>query len=588
MQAQQQVQDLVLSQLLTFKINNSFFCLPVDQVASVIEMPEITSLPDTPGYIAGSFMHRGKTAVAVVVRELLGLAKNENHTRPSLIITELNGETIGLWIDEIKGLVDSSNCLQSELPPMSMNQGVRHALLHDGQIIFPINIFEMSVLHRELRRIAAERAEQIVESEHVETATPVLNDAVVRLKPEQHVEPEEQSLVEPANDSALEPQALAPAEEELIPDVVDEVSQPEEHLEEQGLAEETSLAADMTSIDNLEQTQSEEDAGYWQQAYHAGSESAAVETEIEAEDETLAALPDPHAGQTAFEEQTYPVEEHDETASHGEAVSSAWQTQVIPVDEPEEEESSDNVVSLDEVHPELDADEQVLAEQQQQEVQAVTTAEQIQEQVTSPALDESPFETESEPVAEIIEFRGKEAELDRNFEIEIDHTADVDVRDIISHAPIEEKRSFSRKILIGTIVLLISCIVFWRQVDWNTKQKLIKYLPARIQKDVSAIISYDAIIRKPTNGPDRLVIELPEHEIRVVRANKVDPILLTQRQNHNARIYRVKKGDTLWGIAERFLDNPFRYVELAQSSEITKPDLIFPGDIVTIGRKIPD
>jgi len=44
----------------------------------------------------------------------------------------------------------------------------------------------------------------------------------------------------------------------------------------------------------------------------------------------------------------------------------------------------------------------------------------------------------------------------------------------------------------------------------------------------------------------------------------------------------VVKGDTLWHIAKQYVDNPWRYPELARLSNIKNPDLIYPGDHVTI------
>jgi len=44
----------------------------------------------------------------------------------------------------------------------------------------------------------------------------------------------------------------------------------------------------------------------------------------------------------------------------------------------------------------------------------------------------------------------------------------------------------------------------------------------------------------------------------------------------------VVKGDTLWGIAKRYLGDPYRYPQLARLSRIPDPDLIYPGDWVTI------
>lgn len=47
-------------------------------------------------------------------------------------------------------------------------------------------------------------------------------------------------------------------------------------------------------------------------------------------------------------------------------------------------------------------------------------------------------------------------------------------------------------------------------------------------------------------------------------------------------VHTVVKGDTLWDIAERYLDDPWRYKDLAQLSRIKNPDLIYPGNKIRI------
>lgn len=47
-------------------------------------------------------------------------------------------------------------------------------------------------------------------------------------------------------------------------------------------------------------------------------------------------------------------------------------------------------------------------------------------------------------------------------------------------------------------------------------------------------------------------------------------------------VHTVVKGDTLWAIAEHYLDDPWRYKELAQLSRIRNPDLIYPGNKVRV------
>jgi chemotaxis signal transduction protein/nucleoid-associated protein YgaU len=50
-------------------------------------------------------------------------------------------------------------------------------------------------------------------------------------------------------------------------------------------------------------------------------------------------------------------------------------------------------------------------------------------------------------------------------------------------------------------------------------------------------------------------------------------------------IHIVVKGDTLWDIARRYVQNPFRYPELARLSKIKNPDLIYPGNRVRIIKR---
>ncbi|MDH3325411.1 MAG: chemotaxis protein CheW [Gammaproteobacteria bacterium] len=60
--------------------------------------------------------------------------------------------------------------------------------------------------------------------------------------------------------------------------------------------------------------------------------------------------------------------------------------------------------------------------------------------------------------------------------------------------------------------------------------------------------------------------------------NSAEPIsVFTHTVKHN-----VIDGDTLWGLAQRYLNNPYLYPEIANNNDIKNPDLIHPGDVVII------
>ena len=49
-----------------------------------------------------------------------------------------------------------------------------------------------------------------------------------------------------------------------------------------------------------------------------------------------------------------------------------------------------------------------------------------------------------------------------------------------------------------------------------------------------------------------------------------------------ARTYTVESGDTLWAISERFYGDGNKYQIIADASGIANPDLIHPGQVLTI------
>lgn len=67
--------------------------------------------------------------------------------------------------------------------------------------------------------------------------------------------------------------------------------------------------------------------------------------------------------------------------------------------------------------------------------------------------------------------------------------------------------------------------------------------------------------------------DIPEQKVSVEKSR-----VIKTRKN----VHIVVDGDTLWHIARRYVNDPWKYPELARLSEIKDPDLIYPGQKVVI------
>jgi purine-binding chemotaxis protein CheW len=88
---------------LVFKLNNEDYSVPLSEVKEIIGLSDCVQVPSSPAYFLGLINLRGAVISAIDLKLKIGLAgKKEFSKRVAVIVTEVNGITLGCVVDSVK------------------------------------------------------------------------------------------------------------------------------------------------------------------------------------------------------------------------------------------------------------------------------------------------------------------------------------------------------------------------------------------------------------------------------------------------------------------------------------------------------
>jgi len=139
------------------------------------------------------------------------------------------------------------------------------------------------------------------------------------------------------------------------------------------------------------------------------------------------------------------------------------------------------------------------------------------------------------------------------------------------------------------------------QTDGNfvlyTADKPVWHSDTKGKKDVKLVLQDDRNLvlyaadgpawssKTETDAPPPPAPETAAPEVAPAAAEKpiaAEPAPAPPAPESAARTHTVVSGDTLWAIAERFYGDGNKYQQIADASGIANPDLIYPGQVLTI------
>lgn len=115
-----------------FRVGQEVFGVPIHLVHEIVRVPEITSVPDSPGCVQGVINLRGKIVSVVDLRRRFGAKELKSNKKNRILVTEVGGKLVGLIVDSASEVLKIPEN-EIELPPV-FDQGESNYVTGVGKL----------------------------------------------------------------------------------------------------------------------------------------------------------------------------------------------------------------------------------------------------------------------------------------------------------------------------------------------------------------------------------------------------------------------------------------------------------------------
>jgi purine-binding chemotaxis protein CheW len=111
-------EDLLIQRAVAFFLGGQRYALPLERVNEIQQIVAFSEVPEGRSSVVGMVNLRGSVIPAIDMRSLVGLDSQEYTLETPMIITQTQGQTVALIVDEVQDVLElPQGCLQ-EAPPL--------------------------------------------------------------------------------------------------------------------------------------------------------------------------------------------------------------------------------------------------------------------------------------------------------------------------------------------------------------------------------------------------------------------------------------------------------------------------------------
>jgi len=113
-------------QLVVFSIGKELYGVGIEAVQEIVRVPEITEVPDAPGFLEGVINLRGRIVPVIDLRKRFRLQGQEKTKSTRVLIAENSGSLVGLLVDTVSEVLKIQPEAIDEPPQMISAVGVEY------------------------------------------------------------------------------------------------------------------------------------------------------------------------------------------------------------------------------------------------------------------------------------------------------------------------------------------------------------------------------------------------------------------------------------------------------------------------------
>jgi purine-binding chemotaxis protein CheW len=95
----------MMEDVLSFKIVDQEYALPVENIESVVDKADVTPVPNSKYFLVGLINLRGRIVPVIELTKILGIDVPDDHIYENILVLKINEEEIGMYVDDVENVL---------------------------------------------------------------------------------------------------------------------------------------------------------------------------------------------------------------------------------------------------------------------------------------------------------------------------------------------------------------------------------------------------------------------------------------------------------------------------------------------------